>query len=73
MNNIIVEFAQYVQKKFGVNIEFSGATTEGQSHCPIVHITMYCPYGEFKGTGSNQREAKKEAVLKCIETKGIEL
>ena len=73
MNNVIVDFAQYVQRKFGTNVEFSKAETVGQSHCPTVYITMYCPYGEYKGQGSNQKEAKKHAVEQCIADKGIRL
>jgi dsRNA-specific ribonuclease len=62
----ISELAQLVQKQYGKNIEFTVNQT-GLDHCPTITAIAHTPFGDFEGTGSNQKIAKANACEKAFE------
>jgi dsRNA-specific ribonuclease len=62
----IAEFAQFVQKQFGKNVEFTVSQT-GLDHCPTITAIAHTPWGDFEGLGSNQKIAKSNACDKAYE------
>src|SRR6218665_2822713 len=57
----IADFAVKHQKHYGINIEFTVKQT-GLDHAPVVTAVVHTAFGNFKGTGSNQKIAKSSAV-----------
>ncbi len=57
----IAQFSHKHQKQFRDNVIFR-VETAGRPDRPVVTVTVKTFYGEYKGTGINQKIAKAEAV-----------
>ena len=60
----ISDFAIKHQKHFGKSIEFS-ILQSGLDHAPTITAVLHTAYGDFEGTGSNQKIAKANAIEKA--------
>jgi len=61
----IAGFSEWHQQKYGVNAPFGDIVKSGPDHEPLITVTLHTAFGEFNGTGSNQKIARLDAVQKA--------
>jgi dsRNA-specific ribonuclease len=61
--NPIIELAEFVQYKYGANIETRVTNKTGADHCPIITVEIELPNGLIiEASGKNKKEAKQKAA-----------
>ena len=65
--NPIVQLSEFVQKRFGENIETRLVSKKGADHEPTITAEIELPDGKkYSGTGLNKREAKQSAAKAAL-------
>jgi dsRNA-specific ribonuclease len=61
--NPIIELAEFVQYKYGANIETRVINKSGADHCPVITVEIEMPNGLIiTASGKNKKEAKQKAA-----------